>query len=342
MSPTRTIRRTAVAAIAVVAAITAAACSPRADSGADDRAALTVMLDWTPNTNHSGIYLAQAKGLYERAGLDVTILEPSSDGGLPQLAAGNVDIVISVAEQLLPARAAGVDAVSVATILAHNTSSLVVPADRGVTRPRDLEGRTYGGFGGELEKALVDRLVRCDGGDPSRVRYVEVGNADYKVGLERRDYDTVWVFDGWDVIRLAELEGMRLVRFPFYDPAAAPTDRCLPDWYTPIVVTSQKVLDDRPEVVRAFLRATSVGYTVADDEPEAAAAALLAAVPELDAELVRRSAAYLAGRYTDDAPWGMQRRATWTDFAAFLTDAGLLDVDVDPAAAYTNDYLPGS
>ena len=341
MTPTRRIRRTTAAAIALVCAVLAAACSTGGD-GADDRAALTVMLDWTPNTNHSGIYLAQAKGLYERAGLDVTIVEPSDDGGLPQLAAGNVDIVISVAEQLLPARAAGVDAVSVAAILAHNTSSLVVPADRGVTRPRDLEGRTYGGFGGELEKALVDRLVRCDGGDPSRVRYVEVGNVDYRVGLERRDYDTVWVFDGWDVIRLAELEGMQLVRFPFYDPAAAPADRCLPDWYTPIVVTSQKVLDGRPDAIRAFLRATSVGYTVADDEPEAAADALLAAVPELDADLVRRSAAYLAGRYTDDAPWGVQRRATWTDFAAFLTGAGLLDPGVDASAAFTNDFLPGS
>jgi len=341
MTTTRRIRRSVAVAAAVVAALVAAACSPRSGT-ADDRATVTVMLDWTPNTNHSGIYLAQAKGLYERAGLDVVIVEPSDDGGLPQLAAGNVDIVITVAEQLLPARAAGVDVVSVAAILAHNTSSLVVPADRGVNRPRDLEGRTYGGFGGELEKALVDRLVRCDGGDPARVRYVEVGNVDYRIGLERRDYDAVWVFDGWDVIRLTELEGMKLVRFPFYDPAVAPADRCLPDWYTPIIATSAEVLKERPDVIRAFLRATSVGYTVADDEPASAADSLLAAVPELDPELVRRSAAYLAGRYTDDAPWGLQRTATWVDFAAFLTAAGLLDAGVDPTAAFTNEYLPGS
>ena len=99
---------------------------------------VTVILDWTPNTNHSGIYLAKAKGFYKDAGLDVTIIEPGADGGLPQLEAGNAQFAITASESLLPARAQGAKVVSVAAILQHNTSSLIVPEDRGITSPKVL------------------------------------------------------------------------------------------------------------------------------------------------------------------------------------------------------------
>lgn len=307
---------------------------------ATGRTPVTVVLDWTPNTNHTGIYLAKAKGFYETAGLDVTIIEPGQEGGLAQLDAGNAEFAVSSAEYLLPARVAGAKVISVASILQHNTSSLIVPKDRGILRPKDLEGRTYGGFGGPLEKALVDKLVTCDGGDPSTIKYVEIGNVDYKVGLERKDYDFVWVFDAWDGIRLGSLEKMDLVSFPFYATEGTAAG-CIPDWYTPLIASTDQLTADKPDLVRAFVSATAKGYELARTSPAEASDVLLSAAPELDKALVRESAAYLATRYADaGTPWGRQDTKVWTDFIKLLVDTKVMEGDVTADQAFTNEFLP--
>ena len=108
----------------------ASPCSPparrrQADDPATDLRPVSVILDWTPNTNHSGLYLAQARGYFADAGLDVTIVEPGDTSGLQLLAAGKADFAYSVAEGLVPAREQGAEVVSVAAVIQHNTSSLI-------------------------------------------------------------------------------------------------------------------------------------------------------------------------------------------------------------------------
>ena len=329
----------ALAAVAL-ATLSLASCggSSAAGGGSDgsgDLRPFRVVLDWTPNTNHAGMYLAKQRGWYEDAGLDVTFVEPGEAGSLQALAAGKADVAVSVQEELIPARAAGLPVQSVAAIVQHNTSSLVSLASDGIERPRDLEGKTYGGYGGQLEQALLDALVTCDGGDPSKVRSVDVGEADYRIGLERNQYDAVWIFDGWDGIRL-EQEGVDTNTIPFIDH----TD-CIPDWYTPLLATSTKVEQRRAGDLTAFMAATAKGYQAAMDDPDAAADALLDQADDLDPQLVRASARYLSTRYADDpAAWGQQDEAIWKGFAAFLLDAGLIDEPIDVEQAWTNDYLP--
>jgi ABC-type nitrate/sulfonate/bicarbonate transport system substrate-binding protein len=229
-----------------------------------------------------------------------------------------------------------VPAVSIAAIIEHNTSSLLALAESGISEPGDLAGHTYGGFGGQLETELVDRLVTCGGGDPGTVDHVEVGQTDYRVGLEQGDYDVIWVFDGWDKIRL-EQDGVEVNTIPFIEH-----QECIPDWYTPLIATSESLIADDPELVSDFLEATADGYRLAIDDPGLAADHLLAAAPELDEALVRASAEYLAGRYASEpTSWGRQDRAVWVEFDQFLVDAGLIDDPVDVDAAFTNDLLPG-
>jgi ABC-type nitrate/sulfonate/bicarbonate transport system substrate-binding protein len=296
----------------------------------------TVVLDWTPNTNHAGMYLALAEGWYEEAGLDVRFVEPGEAGSLQVLAAGRAEVAVSVQEELLPARAAGVPVRSVAAIIESNTSSLVSLASDGIEAPADLAGRRYGGFGGQLEAALLAELMRCDGADPDDLELVDVGEADYRIGLERDQYDVVWIFDGWDGIRLSEIEGVETSAIRFADH----TD-CIPDWYTPLLATSEDVEADRADDLAAFLDATSRGYQQAMADPAAAADALLAETDGLDPELVAASAAFLADRYAaDPAAWGRQRDEIWVEFASFLEDAGLLEGDLDVDAAWTNEHLP--
>ena len=308
-----------------------AACS---DSD-EELTPVTVMLDWTPNTNHMGIFVANEQGWYEDAGLDVTIIEPT--GGVEAIVAeGQAQFGISYAEAVLPARLAGVGVTSVATILPHNESSLMSLASDGIARPRDLEGNKYGGFGGQLEQQLIESLVACDGGDPSLVEFVEVDNIDYiPGGMDQDRFDFVWVFEGWDVIRARNLEGVEITTLPFIDYT-----ECIPDWYTPVIVAGDDLIAVDPDLVRTFLEVTARGYDFIADKPDEAATLLLGAAPELDEQLVRDSAAYLAGRFTDGAGWGQQQDSIWLEFEVFLREAELIEAEVDVAEAYTNEFLP--
>jgi len=329
-------------AAAAVACVTLSACSTSAPAAghASDAAAprkVSVVLDWTPNTNHSGLYVAQAEGYFAARGLDVTIVEPGDVSGLDLVAAGKADLAYSVAESLVPARQAGADVVSVATVVQHNTSSLISLAGSGITRPRDLEGHSYGTYGSDMEKALIRALVACDGGDPDKVTLAPLGSDDFRIGLTQHQFDTAWVFDGWDTIRLRDVDGLDVSTIAFADH----TD-CIPDWYTPLLATSRTTLDDDPQLVRDFLAALSEGYQKAMADPRAAATDLLAAAPELDHDLVERSADYLATRYTDDpARWGRQDAAVWDGFVGFLEEHHLIEPGFDTSEAWTDDYLPG-
>jgi ABC-type nitrate/sulfonate/bicarbonate transport system substrate-binding protein len=315
----------------VVAALTGAACG---DDGGGGSRSLTVMLNWTPNAHHVGIYAAEAEGWFDEAGLDLTIVEPAQSGVEQAVAGGAATIGLAQAESLLPARAAGVPVVSVASVLPVNDSVLM--GRPGITRPRDLEGKRYGGFGGALEVELIGRLVACDGGDPDAVEYVDVGNVDYLAGLEQGRFDVVWVFEGWDALRAREVEGADVALIRFRDHLD-----CIPDWYTPLVLAAEATIEEDPDVVSTFLDVAARGYELAAAEPERAADLLLAEVPELDPALVRASVAYYAPRFTEGGEWGRQDAETWQSFATFLTEAGLLTEPVDATSAFTTELLPG-
>ncbi len=328
--------RARVLAAAASLALLAACSTAGASDHASGRTPVTVVLDWSPNTNHSGLYLARDRGYFADAGIDLTILEPGDTSGLQLVAAGKADFAYSVAEGLVPARQQGADVVSVATVMPHNTSSLISLASSGITRPRDLAGHSYGSYGSELEEALLRTLVECDGGDPDAVTFTPLASDDFRIGLEEHQFDAAWVFDGWETIQLRDVDGLDVATIPFIDH----TDS-IPDWYTPLVATSQRRLDDHPELVRDFLGALAHGYEDAIADPGAAVDALHAAAPEVDEQLLTASAQWLAPRYADDpAHWGVQQAKVWDDFVAFLQDHDLADADFDTDAAWTDDYLP--
>lgn len=336
---TRVARVVAVGAALALLLVAAVACADedgaaRAPSGG--LTPVTLMLNWTPNNQHAGIYVARENGWYREAGIDLTIVEPSQAGVDAVVATGGADFGISQSESLLPARAEGAPIVSIATLLPYNDSSLMALGNRGITRPRDLAGKRYGGYGGALETELVRTLVSCDGADPESVTFVEVGNIDYLVGLDSGRFDFVWVFEGWDVLRARAVAQRNIASIKFVDYQS-----CIPDWYTPIVIASERTLRDRPALVRSFLAATSRGYQAAAMDSRSASAALLTAAPESDGLLVQASSIYHAPKYLgSDGRWGVQRAETWSGFATFLRRAKLLEKDVDTTRAFTNDFLP--
>lgn len=298
--------------------------------------AVTLMLDWTPNTNHTGLYVAQANGYFEEANLAVEFVEPSGDIPVEQIvAAGTADFGISFQEFFTFSRASAMPIVSVAAMIQHNTTGFATLKERGVERPADLAGLTYGAFGSDVERPMLELLMACDGADVNDLNFVDVGFVDALPLLETGRVDVAWIFYAWDGIR-AEVQGIALNVLLLQDYLD-----CVPDYYTPILITSEAIIEERPDVVRAFVEAVSRGYTWAIENPDEAAEILLEAAPELDPDLVHKSQAWLADQYQADAPrWGEQKQEVWERFTEFLVENGALDEPIDVETAFTNEFLP--
>ncbi len=312
-------------------ALVLAACAP----GPAPAEPLVLMLDWVPNTNHSGLFLAQSEGYFADEGLQVEIIQPGEVYAEQAVASGAADFGISFQEQVTLAVADGVPLVSIAAILQHNTSGFASRGELDVLSPADWEGLRYGAFGSPFEAPTLQGLMACDGGDFTRLEIVETGFTDPLALLQQGRIDLAWIFYGWQGLQ-AELQGIELDIVHMDDQFD-----CIPDYYTPVLIANREIVQARPEWVRLFLRAVSRGYTLAAADPEAAAAALLEAAPELDPALVHASQAWISPQYQADAQrWGEQSASVWQDYADWMTDNGILPGRVDMSSAHTNEFLP--
>lgn len=305
---------------------------------ANERSDVTVILDWTPNTNHTGFYAAQALGFYDEANLDVTIQQPTDLLVEAVVMSGAAQFGVSYQEFFTYALADDMPLVSVAAIIQHNTSGFVTLHDQDpITRPLDLSGKRYGGFGQmDLETAIINQLITCDGGETDSFEYVDVGYVDGFELMVQDRIDFAWMYYGWTGIE-GERRGLDLDSVLLMDYLD-----CIPDYYTPILITQQAMIDEQPDVVAAFVQATARGFAYSIQHPAEAADLLLAAAPELDPDLVRTSADWLAPLYHADAPrWGQQSAEVWQGFTDFLVENGILAESIDVDTAFTNDFLPG-
>lgn len=302
----------------------------------EERESVILLLDWTPNTNHTGFYVAQALGFYDDANLDVEIIEPTDLAVESAVETGVADFGIGFQEFTSFAIAEGADVVSIAAIIQHNTSGFATLAEENpLESPADLADLTYGGWGLPLENALISQLVNCDDAEWDTDQHFEVGVADPLELMRLGRVDFAWIFYGWQGIS-AELTGDELDTLMLMDY----TD-CVPDYYTPILLTSGTLIEERPEVAAAFVQATARGYEVAIEDPEAAAEILIEAVPELDADLVNASALWLSEQYQADAPrWGEQSEEVWQDFTDFLVEHEMIEEAFDAESVFTNEFLP--
>ena len=293
-------------------------------------------LDWTPNTNHTGIYVALDKGWYEEEGIDLVVVTPGADTNVLALVATNrAQFGISFQEFMTSARVEGVPVVSVAAIVQHNTSGFA-SIGKGIQTAKDFEGKRYGGSGLPIARAILKHMMEADGGDIEKLQFVAIpGSMDLITALERH-IDLAWIYYGWQGIE-AELRGVELdvVMMDQYFHA-------VPDYYTPILVTSEHLIATRPDLVRAVVHATVRGYEFAAAHPEEAAEILLKYVPEYDPELVRRSQEWLSPHYIADAPFfGWQEHEVWQRFGDWMYENGLIEAPFDASGAFTNEFLPG-
>jgi ABC-type nitrate/sulfonate/bicarbonate transport system substrate-binding protein len=314
------------------------ACSSEDEASSEAKAGqsekeIKLVLDWTPNTNHTGLYVAQAEGYFKDEGLDVEIMMPGEAGADQLVASGKADFGISAQETLTEARVQDIPIVSIGAIIQHNTSGFASPKDKNITSPKDYEGKTYGGWGAPVEKAVLSSLMQKENANVENVEIVNMGNSDFFTAVER-DIDFAWIYYGWTGVE-AELRGEELNMQYLTDYS----DNL--DYYTPVLTTNEKMIQNDPETVKAFMAAVSKGYEYAIDQPEKAADILIEAVPDLDPELVKASQKWLSPKYQDDAKqWGIQDVNVWKDYSDWMYSHDLLDKELDAEKAFTNEFLP--
>lgn len=329
--------------ISLITATAAAAClftgcgNSGSASGNDPTEKITFMLDWSPNTNHTGLYVAREKGYFKELGLEIEIIESSEAGAEASVAAGSADFGVSFQDYLVPAYSAEESAIlpltAVAAIIQHNTSGIVSPKEKGILTPKDLAGSSYATWELPIEQAIVRKVVTDDGGNFDDVTlipsYVEDIGGAFASGI-----DAVWIYYAWDGIA-CEKKGLDTNFFYFKDYAAELDD------YSPVIIANNDFLKNKPETARKFLSAVSKGYEYAIENPDDAARILVDANEGLDPEICKASQRWLADQYRADAArWGVIDKDRWDAFYKWVYDNGLCEYEIPSGCGFTNEYLP--
>lgn len=262
----------ALLAVALLAAGVAGCGGSDAEPGAPVGA--TLVLDFTPNAVHLGIYAAQREGYYRDEGVDLTVRQPGESSDAPKLlAAGRTDFAILDIHDLGIARERGLDVVGVMPIVQRPLAAVIARSDRGIAGPRQLAGRTVGVTGLPSDEAVVDSEVSADGGDPARVKRVTIGfNAVSSLAAAKVDAATgFWNAEGVALQR----QGVPVRIFKVDEYGAPPYPEL-------VLVASRRTIERDPDLVRSVVSATGRGYEFTSAHPQQALGDLLAEVPSLE------------------------------------------------------------
>lgn len=286
---------------------------------------VSIALDWTLNTNHIGLVVAQQKGFFDEAGLQVDILPYSDSASTALLAAGAVDFAYMTSLGFMSAKAGGADITALWVTMQREAGRLVYNSENpDITRPADLAGKTYAGFGSAWEDALISTMIRNDGGTPD-YDAVTLGTGAYEA-LATGAVDFTLEVATWEGVN-SELLNRKQAHFTYADYG-------VPDQQGGYIGTQSGMLTDEPDTVRAFMTATQRGYEWAAENPAEAAQILIDNGDFPNEDLVRGSMRVIdEGGYLTDGttPVGQIDAQRFSTMAQFLYDSGVLrDADGQP------------
>lgn len=311
--------------------VTVSACSKEETENLAD---IQLVLDWTPNTNHTGLYVAIEKGYFKENGLNVEIVQPPEDGSAALVASGRAQFGIDFQDYIAPAFTLEepLPVTAIAALVQHNTSGIISRKGSGIDSPKGMSGKTYATWDLPVEKEIIRSVVEADGGNYDDIKMVPTTVTDVVTALNT-DIDAVWIYYGWDGIA-TEVRGLETDYFAFKD--------ILPvlDYYSPILIGNNEYMENNSQETKLFLEAVAKGYEYAIENPEEAANILVDANPELDEELIIASQKWISKEYKSEVEqWGYIDAERWDNFYAWLFENNLIEKEIPRGFGFTNDYL---
>lgn len=294
---------------------------------------VTVVLDYVPNTNHTGMYIALEKGYYAEEGLNVEIIEPTDSTASTLIAEGKGQFGISYQEDVTFAHLTEdpIPVKAIAQIIPHNPSGIVALADSGIESPADFEGKTFAGWGGAGEAEMLHAMMDHAGSDFSKLNMIISDGAGFEA--LGKGVDLLWFYEAWDCV-IADMNGCELNFMKCSDM----DDRL--DYYTTMIITSDDMIENDPETIKAFLRATEKGYMDCIADPDAGAELMAKYCVDCDIEMLKTSQNILAKRFMEGIDrWGVMEDETWNNYIDFLVEYDVIDEPVDPSVMYTNQFF---
>ncbi|MHB0869854.1 MAG: ABC transporter substrate-binding protein [Chloroflexota bacterium] len=295
---------------------------------------LSVALDWYPNSNHAGLYMAQANGYYQEEGLEVELYVPSNpEDVLKLVGSGKDSFGISYQSDVLLATTEDIPVRAVAALVQHPLNSVMTLKASNITRPKQLEGKKVGYPGIPGHEALLRTMMEKDGGSIDKVELVNVGFELVQPLIAKKVDAALGAYWTHETI-LAEMEGhpVDVMRVEAWG---------VPDFYELMLVTNEKMAREQPDAVRGFLRATARGYADAARDPEEALDQLVKNNPETNRTMEEKAIQLLRPLWTEGVPaFGWQTRERWQGYADWMRQMKLLTKEVKAESVFTTEFLP--
>ena len=299
---------------------------------------VTVELDWSPpNANHSGIYAAIDQGYFEEENLEVEVSVPADAAAIAQLVgAGQRDFGIFYQTDTTLARAAGVPVVAVRAIVQSPVNSLMALKSSGITRPADLKGKKVGYPGIEWDELMLDAMLEADGLTLDDVELHDVGYALSQV-LAAGTMDAVigayWSYESF------VLEDMGHPVEIIY-----PEDWGVPRYYEMMLITSDRMIEEKPDVVKRFVNAFTKGYEYVAEDGQRGIDILVKlnqdSIDESSESLDRRGIPILIPAWLDseDGKFGTLSQSQWDSVGDYMKSRDLIPQDFDVSTAWTDEF----
>jgi len=299
---------------------------------------LKIALDWTPNTNHTGIFVAKELGYFAENNIDLEISSPANDDYLQtpakKLELDQIDLAIVPTESLLSlhTKENKIDVKAIYAILQEDTSAIVTLKSSTIARPKDLDGKIYASFKARYEDKIVQKMIINDGGSGTiKIEYPE------KLGI----WDTIlanksdasWIFRAWEGIE-AQNQEVDLNYFSLNDFG-------IPYGYTPIIIAKTENLQLHYEYFESFVNATRKGYLFAKNNPEKAVDIVSKYIPKKDLDKidVLQSQLFLNPFYGTNDSIGKMDNFVFQNFIDWLFENQIVEKRLESHELFTNEFF---
>jgi len=330
-----TARATTVVLALVILAAGLAACGSKSDDTKGEAEKLTLDLDFYPNPDHAGIYMAEKEGFFKEAGLELTIDSPSDPAApLKEVAAGRADLAITYEPEVMLAHEKGLDVVAVAALVNQPLTSLMWLKSSGIKSVADLKGKTVSFAGIPYQEAFLKTILARAKVPASSVKAVNVG---FGLLPSLVSGSAQAMLGGY-----SNVEGVDL-QLRGKDPVITPVDRLgVPTYDELVIVARRSTLEAEGERVRLFISALRRGTEAAAADPKAATKAILAANTDLEPKLAEaqvKATLPLLNARTAGKPYGWMSPEEWEAFGGWMRDEELIAEQPKASELLSNAYL---